>query len=313
MANSVAVLIPCRNEELTIGDVVRDFRTALPGCRVYVYDNNSTDGTIAQAREAGALVRSETLQGKGNVVRRMFSDIDADIYIMSDGDGTYDPEAAPDMVRLVQDQALDMVVGVRLLDEGEGAFRRGHRAGNRTLTAFVGWLFGHRFTDILSGYRAFSRRFVKSFPALASGFEIETELTIHALELKMPVGEVMATYAPRAKGSSSKLSTWRDGIRIFATIVFLFKEVRPAKFFGSMLVLLFLVSLGLAYPLLVTYLETGLVPRLPTAVLATGVMILGFITGTCGIILDTVSRGRREAKRMRYLSMPAPSGADPAP
>lgn len=310
MSNRVAVLIPCRNEELTIGEVVRSFRTALPDCRVYVYDNNSTDGTVAQAAAAGAIVRTEALQGKGNVVRRMFSDIDADIYVITDGDGTYDPKAAPEMVRKIASEALDMVVGVRVLDESEGAFRRGHRVGNRTLTAVVGWLFGHRFTDILSGYRAFSRRFVKSFPALASGFEIETELVIHALELKMPVGEVMTRYAARAEGSSSKLSTWRDGIRIFVTIVFLFKEVRPAKFFGAVLGLLVLGSLGLAYPLLVTYLETGLVPRLPTAVLATGVMILGFITGACGIILDTVSRGRREAKRMRYLSMRAPGDSD---
>lgn len=306
MPNRVAVLIPCHNEELTIADVVRDFRAALPGCQVHVYDNNSTDDTIARARDAGATVRSETLQGKGNVVRRMFSDIDADIYVMADGDGTYDPKVAPVMVRRIENEALDMVVGVRQIDHLEDAFRPGHRVGNRTLTGFVGWLFGHRFTDILSGYRAFSRRFVKSFPALASGFEIETELTIHALELKMPVGEVKAPYAARAEGSASKLSTWRDGIRIFATILFLFKEVRPAKFFGSISAFLVVVSLVLAYPLVVTYLETGLVPRLPTAVLATGVMILGFIAGMCGIILDTVSRGRREAKRMRYLSLAGP-------
>jgi glycosyltransferase involved in cell wall biosynthesis len=306
MAQGVAVLIPCHNEELTIADVVRDFRNALPHCTVYVFDNNSTDATIERAREAGAIVRRELLQGKGNVVRRMFSDVDADVYVIADGDGTYDPKVGPVMVRRIIDDRLDMVVGVRLQDDDDDAFRRGHRMGNKTLTQFVGWLFGHRFTDILSGYRAFSRRFVKSFPALATGFEIETELTIHALELKMPVGEVAATYAARPAGSQSKLSTWSDGFRIFATIIFLFKEVRPARFFGALFAVLAVISVILATPLFLTYLDTGLVPRLPTAVLATGIMLLGFLTGLCGIILDTVSRGRREAKRMRYLSMPGP-------
>jgi glycosyltransferase involved in cell wall biosynthesis len=306
MPPDVAVLIPCHNEALTIGDVVNDFRAALPSCRVYVYDNNSTDDTVARAREAGAIVRKEQLQGKGNVVRRMFSDIDADVYLMSDGDGTYDPKIAPELIRMIAADALDMVVGVRLPDETEGSFRPGHRAGNKTLTKFVGWLFGHRFSDILSGYRAFSRRFVKSFPALATGFEIETELTIHALELKMPVGEIAATYATRPKGSHSKLSTWRHGFRILATIIFLFKEVRPARFFGGIFIILALVSLLMTYPLIVTYLQTGLVPRLPTVVLATGIMLLAFISAVCGIILDTVSRGRRESKRMIYLSMAGP-------
>lgn len=307
MQPDVAVLIPCHNEELTIADVVNDFRAAIPSCRVYVYDNNSTDNTADYARKAGAIVRHEQLQGKGNVVRRMFSDIDADVYLMSDGDGTYDPKIAPALINRITADALDMVVGVRMPDETEGAFRLGHRAGNKTLTRFVGWLFGHRFSDILSGYRAFSRRFVKSFPALATGFEIETELTIHALELKMPVGEIEATYAARPKGSHSKLNTWRHGFRIFATIIFLFKEVRPARFFGGIFFLLAVISLALSYPLIGTYLETGLVPRLPTLVLATGIMLLAFISGVCGIILDTVSRGRRESKRMIYLSMPGPS------
>ena len=310
MPPDVAVLIPCHNEELTIADVVSDFRAALPSCRVYVYDNNSTDDTIARAKEAGAIVRTEQLQGKGNVVRRMFSDIGADVYLMTDGDGTYDPKIAPAMIRKITAESLDMVVGVRLPDDSDNAFRPGHRAGNKTLTNFVGWLFGHRFSDILSGYRAFSKRFVKSFPALASGFEIETELTIHALELKMPVGEVAATYAARPQGSRSKLSTWRDGFRIFATIIFLFKEVRPARFFGAIFGILALISLLLSYPLVVTYLQTGLVPRFPTAVLATGIMLLAFISGVCGIILDTVSRGRREAKRMVYLSMQAPGESE---
>lgn len=312
MPPDVAVVIPCHNEELTIADVVADFRTALPSCRVYVYDNNSTDDTVVRAREAGAIVRNEQLQGKGNVVRRMFSDVSADVYLMADGDGTYDPKISPDLIRMITVDALDMVVGVRLLNESEDAFRLGHRAGNKTLTKFVGWLFGHRFSDILSGYRAFSRRFVKSFPALASGFEIETELTIHALELKMPVGEIEATYAARPAGSRSKLSTWRDGLRIFATIIFLFKEVRPARFFGAIFAVLALVSLALTLPLMVTYFQTGLVPRLPTVVMATGIMLLAFISGICGIILDTVSRGRREAKRMIYLSMPGPGHSEPS-
>lgn len=310
MPNNIAVLIPCHNEEITIGEVVSEFRNALPTCRVYVYDNNSTDKTIDRARAAGAIVRKEQLQGKGNVVRRMFSDIEADVYLMADGDGTYDPTIAPALVSKILDDALDMVVGVRLRNKSDDAFRRGHKVGNKTLTKFVGWLFGHRFTDILSGYRAFSKRFVKSFPALASGFEIETELTIHALELKMPVGEVNATYATRPEGSLSKLNTWRDGIRIFATIVFLFKEVRPARFFGAIFIILALVSLFLAYPLLLTYLKSGLVPRLPTAILSTGIMVLAFISVACGIILDTVSRGRRETKRMNYLSMPGPGSTD---
>ena len=310
MPPKIAVLIPCRNEEVTISDVVRDFLSALPDSTIYVYDNNSTDETTARAREAGAVVRRETLQGKGNVVRRMFSDVEADVYLITDGDGTYDPKIAPRLVDRIWTDSLDMVVGVRMPDSTEEVFRLGHRVGNRTLTEFVGWLFGRRFTDILSGYRAFSRRFVKSFPALASGFEIETELTIHALELKMPVGEIDTTYAARPMGSSSKLTTWRDGLRIFVTIVFLFKEVRPAKFFGAVSGVLAAISLVLFYPLLVTYFQTGLVPRLPTTVLATGIMLLGFIAGVCGIILDTVSRGRRESKRMSYLSVTGPGDPD---
>jgi len=302
MAHRVAVLIPCHNEAVSIGDVVAGFRRVLPGATVYVYDNNSTDDTAARAAEAGAVVRTERLQGKGNVVRRMFADVDADIYVMCDGDGTYETAAAQRMIGTLVADGLDMVVCARDPD-ASAAYRPGHRAGNRTLTAVVGGLFGARFSDILSGYRAFSRRFVKSFPALASGFEIETELTIHALELKMPVGEVSAPYAARPQGSRSKLSTWRDGLRIFATIVFLFKEVRPFKFFAAAFAALALISLALAWPVITTYLATGLVPRLPTAVLATGVMLLAFMALMSGIVLDTVSRGRREAKRLRYLSL----------
>lgn len=305
MEPNIAVLLPCRNEAAAIGAVVRNFRAALPGATVYVYDNASSDDTARQAREAGAVVRSESQRGKGNVVRRMFADVDADVYVIADGDGTYDASAAPRLIgRLVEDR-LDMVVAAR---GGEmAAFRLGHRTGNVMINQFVAWLFRQRVTDMLSGYRVLSRRFVKSFPALATGFEIETELTIHALELRMAIAEVPVAYGARAEGSHSKLSTWRDGIRILAVILFLFKEVRPFRFFGSLFVALALVSLTLAYPLAVTYLQTGLVPRLPTAVLSTGVMLAAIFCLLCGTILDTVSRGRREAKRMYYLSLPAPA------
>ena len=309
MPDRIAVLIPCHNEEVAIGDVVGAFRAALPGAIVYVYDNNSTDATAARAADAGAVVRYESLQGKGNVVRRMFADVEADLYVMVDGDGTYDAAAAKAMIERLRTERLDMVVCTRIADQS-AAYRLGHRFGNVTLTGVVGRLFGSRFTDMLSGYRAFSRRFVKSFPALATGFEIETELTIHALELKMPVGEVEAPYAARPEGSASKLSTWRDGFRIFATIMFLYKEVRPFRFFGAVGAVLAAISLLLVWPVLITYLETGLVPRLPTAVLATGVMLLAFIALICGTILDTVSRGRRESKRLRYLALTA-AGAPP--
>jgi hypothetical protein len=304
MPPRIAVVLPCRNEAAAIADVVRGFRSALPEAVVYVYDNGSTDGTEARAREAGAIVRREPVPGKGNVVRRMFADVDADVYVMADGDGTYDPRTARAMVDRLADGPLDMVVGARQYAEGGRASRRGHRAGNSVLTGFVGWLFGARFTDMLSGYRVLSRRFVKSFPALAMGFEIETELTIHALELRLPVDEVPTPYVARPGGSHSMLSTWRDGLRIAATILFLFKEIRPFRFFGTLFAALAVVSLGLAYPIVVTFLETGLVPRVPTAVLATGVMLLAFIALTCGIVLDTVSRGRREAKRLALLAVP---------
>jgi glycosyltransferase involved in cell wall biosynthesis len=306
MPNRVAVLIPCHNEELTIGQVVQGFRAALPDCRVYVYDNNSTDDTIGRAREAGAVVRTETLQGKGNVVRRMFSDIDADIYVMADGDGTYDPTVAPAMIRRIETEALDMVVGVRQIDETEDAFRRGHRVGNRTLTGFVGWLFGHRFTDILSGYRAFSRRFVKSFPVLSGGFEIETELTVHALELELSVAEIRTPYYARPEGSESKLSTWRDGFRILGTILKLYRSERPLRFFSSIGVALAAVSIGLAVPIVIHFIEYGNVPRLPSAILAMGLMLAAFMSIASGLILDTVTRGRREVKLLAYLEQRAP-------
>lgn len=304
VAPRIAVLIPCFNEEAAIGKVVADFRAALPEATIHVYDNNSTDGTAAAARAAGAVVRRETLQGKGHVVRRMFADVEADIYVLVDGDDTYEAAAAPRMVRLLREQGLDMVNGAR--SGGEAAYRPGHRFGNRVLTGLVAAVFGNRVRDLLSGYRVFSRRFVKSFPALAGGFETETEFTVHALELGMPIGEVPTAYKERPPGSASKLNTVRDGVRILRTILVLVKEERPLPFFGLAALLLLVAGLGLFVPVLLTYLETGLVPRLPTAVLSLGLALLSFLSLACGLILDTVTRGRKEAKRIAYLAVPGP-------
>jgi glycosyltransferase involved in cell wall biosynthesis len=301
----VAVLIPAYNEEIAIGATIQGFREALPSADIYVYDNNSKDRTREKAQLAGAIVRSEPLQGKGNVVRRMFSDIDADVYVMTDGDATYDPTSAAAMINLLVAQNLDMVVG-RRIHEQVIAYRPGHVLGNRMLTGFVAKLFGQRFTDILSGYRVFSRRYVKSFPALATGFETETELTVHALTLAMPISEMDIKYFARPEGSVSKLSTYRDGFRILRVMLILFKNERPLVFFGIGAMVLALISLGLAAPLVVTYMETGLVPRFPTAILAAAVMLLAFLSVVCGLILDTVTRGRREMKRLAYLQIPAP-------
>jgi glycosyltransferase involved in cell wall biosynthesis len=301
----IAVLIPCYNEEIAISHVVRDFQSALPDATVYVYDNNSTDRTMEVAAEAGAVVRTEQRQGKGNVVRRMFADIEADVYVLVDGDNTYHAASAPTMVRTLVESQLDMVNGKRVSDI-QAAYRRGHRFGNRLLTTLVAKIFGRRFTDMLSGYRVFSRRFVKSFPALSAGFEIETELTVHALELRMPTAEIDTPYLDRPPGSESKLRTYRDGWRILRTILFLVKEERPLQFFGSLAGALVVLALGLSTPLFITYAETGLVPRLPTAVLASGLMLLAFLSLAAGLILDTVTLGRREAKRIRYLQIPAP-------
>ena len=303
----LAVLIPCRNEAIAIPSVVAGFRAALPDAVIYVYDNRSTDRTIALARAAGAVVRSEMLPGKGNVVRRMFADIEADCYILVDGDDTYDPESAPEMLRLLIDQQLDMVTARRVTDIA-AAYRLGHQTGNFVLTWIVRTIFGDRISDMLSGYRAFSRRFVKSFPALSTGFETETEFTVHALELAMPVGEVLSRYKDRPAGSSSKLRTYTDGIRIMRTIILLMKEVRPLQFFSMAAAVLALLSIALATPVIAEYFRTGLVPRLPTAVLATGIMGLAFLSTTCGLILDSVARGRKEAKRIAYLSIPALQG-----
>ena len=300
----IAVLVPCHNEEVAIGSVVAGFRAALPSATVYVYDNNSTDRTVEVARQAGAVVRHERLRGKGNVVRRMFADIEADAYILVDGDDTYDAAVAPAMVSLLAEGPLDMVTASRITDI-DAAYRAGHKFGNRVLTGLVGTLFGNRVTDMLSGYRAFSRRFVKSFPALSTGFETETEFTVHALELAMPVGELTAAYKDRPPGSTSKLHTYTDGLRILRTIVLLVKEARPFHFFGFFAALLAAVALLLGIPVIAEFMRTGLVPRLPTAVLATALMGLAFLSTTVGFILDSVARGRKEAKRMAYLAIPA--------
>ncbi len=300
----IAVILPCYNEEAAIGEVVRDFRNALPQADIYVYDNNSRDRTVERAQQAGAIVRREIRQGKGHVVRRMFADVDADIYVLADGDGTYDAASAASMIDKLVAERLDMVVGSRLTTyEGE-AFRIGHRFGNDLLTGFLGLCFGRTFTDILSGYRVFSRRFVKSFPALSTGFETETELSVHALELRMPLAEVTTNYRTRPAGSASKLRTYRDGFRILMMIVNLFKEERPLAFFSIIAGVLALISLILAYPVFVTYIETGMVPRFPTAILSTGLMILASLSLTCGFVLDTVTLGRREMKRLAYLAIP---------
>src|SRR5712671_1047050 len=302
----LAVLVPCFNEEAAVATVVADFRKALPAAKIFVYDNNSLDHTVAVAREAGAEVRSERRQGKGHVVRRMFADVDADIYVLVDGDATYDAASAPRMIDALLTDHLDMVVGFRI-DQAEAAYRPGHRTGNRMLTGFLSSVFGEAFKDTLSGYRAFSRRFVKSFPVLSDGFEIETELSVHALELALPVAEIETPYYARPEGSFSKLNTWRDGFRILGTILKLYRSEKPLRFFTAIGVFLTLVSIALSIPVIVTYLEQGIVPRLPTAVLSMGLMILAVLSVSSGLVLDTVTRGRREMKLLAYLSQ-APIG-----
>lgn len=300
-ATRVAVLLPCYNEGLSIRKVVDDFKQSLPDAAIYVYDNRSSDNTVEEARAAGAEVRSEPWPGKGNVVRRMFSDIEADIYVIADGDGTYDASVAPTMVQQLRDEHLDMVVGTRR-NVYSDAHRPGHGFGNRLFNAIYRSLFGPLFTDIFSGYRVFSRRFVKSFPAVSSGFEIETEMSVHASQLRMPIAETSTEYGERQEGSTSKLRTIRDALRIMFTFLVLFKEIHPAKFFGVLAMVLFASAVGLAIPLVITYLETGLVPRFPTAILATGVTLLGSVFLVCGLVLDSVARGRLEQKRMWYLA-----------
>ena len=303
----IAVILPCYNEEAAIAATVAGFKKALPNATIYVYDNNSRDKTAAVAAKAGAIVRTERQQGKGHVVRRMFADIDADIYVMADGDLTYDPKAAPAMVDMLLAEQLDMIVGTRK-HEAKEAYRGGHVLGNMLFTGILSGLFGRSFSDIFSGYRVFSRRFVKSFPVLSSGFEIETEISVHALELRMPVGEVETAYGARPEGSESKLSTYSDGWRILKTIVTLYRVERPVLFYGGVGALLVILAFVLAVPLILTYLHTGLVPRLPTAVLVTGMIIVAVLCIFAGLILDTVTRGRREIRRLAYLSLPAPGG-----
>ena len=300
----IAVILPCYNEEAAIAETIAGFRAALPAATVYVYDNNSRDRTVELARAAGAVVRTERQQGKGHVVRRMFADVDADVYVMADGDLTYDPKAAPEMVRMLVDDELDMVVGTRQ-HEAKEAYRGGHVIGNRLFTRLLAGLFGRSFTDIFSGYRVFSRRFVKSFPVLSEGFEIETEMSVHALELRMPVGEIETAYGARPEGSASKLSTYRDGWRILKTIGTLYRVERPVLFYGGLGALLLVAAVILAVPLVLTYLDTGLVPRFPTAILVTGMVIVAVLSFFAGLILDTVTRGRRELRRLFYLSYQA--------
>jgi Glycosyl transferase family 2 len=304
---SVAVLIPCFNEETAIGKVVADFRAALPDATIYVYDNNSTDRTVTAARAAGALVRAEALQGKGHVVRRMFADIEADLYVLVDGDDTYDASAAPLMLKLVLERRLDMVSAARDTPE-PAAYRLGHKLGNAILSGMVRHVFGRGITDMLSGYRVFNRRFVKSFPALASGFETETEFTVHALALHMPVAEIYAPYRSRSAGSHSKLNTFADGFRILREIVTLIERERPLPCSAVVTIILLTCALALGLPVIITFFHTGTVERLPTAVLSASIVLLASLTFGCGLILDAVTHGRTELKRLSYLAIPFPQG-----
>src|SRR3981081_3266794 len=299
----IAVLVPCFNEEAAVASVVADFRKALPLAEIFVYANNPSERTMVVARDAGAQVRSERRQGKGHVVRRMFADVDADIYVLVDGDATYDAASAPGMIDALLSDHLDMVVGFRI-DQAEAAYRPGHRTGNCVLTSFLSLVFGQAFRDILSGYRVFSRRFVKYFPVLSDGFEIETRLRRRALGLALAVAEIETPYYARPEGSFSKLNTWRDGFRILGTILKLYRSEKPLRFFTAIGIFLMLVSIGLAIPIVVTFLEEGVVPRLPTAVLSMGLMIVAVLSVSSGLVLDTVTRGRREMKLLAYLSQP---------
>lgn len=305
---TISLVIPCFNEGLTIGSVVRDFKRALPEMQIFVFDNNSTDNTVEEALKAGADVIHVLLRGKGNVVRRMFADIDSDLYVMVDGDATYDASAVRALVDQLLDNKFDMVVGTRATEESEAkkAYRKGHQWGNLLLTQAVSSIFGGEFTDMLSGYRVFTRRYVKSFPALSHGFETETELTVHALELRMPYGELPTKYGSRPDGSISKLSTYKDGFRILKTILRLYINERPFSFFSICGAGLALIAILLSLPIFVEYLTIGLVPRLPTAVLSASMIISALLSFSCGFILDNVVKGRHETKRLVYLSIPAP-------
>jgi glycosyltransferase involved in cell wall biosynthesis len=304
----IAVLVPCFNESAAIAKVVADFRAALPAATVYVYDNNSTDDTQAVAAAAGAVVRRETRRGKGNVVRRMFQDIEADLYVMVDGDDTYDAQVAPQLVARLIDDNLDMVVGKRI-ETHQAAYRAGHRLGNRVLTGLVRWLFGAQIDDMLSGYRVFSRRFVKSFPSFSREFEIETELTVHAMQMRMAVAEIDTNYKERPPGSTSKLRTFRDGWRILIAITNLMRNERPLLFFSLVALLVALAALGLAAPIVVEYAHTGAVRRFPTAILCSGLGVISVVCLATGLMLDLVAHVRREAKRLVYLQHVAPREA----
>jgi glycosyltransferase involved in cell wall biosynthesis len=303
---NVAVLLPCYNEAATIGAVVEGFRAAMPGAQIHVYDNNSTDGTALKAALAGATVTRERRQGKGNVVRRMFSDIDADIYIMADGDGTYDPEDALDLIHTLLSERSDMVVGTRR-GVRDDAGRQGHAFGNKIFNELYRTIFGPGFTDIFSGYRAFSRRFAKSFPAVSGGFEIETEMSVHASRLKMPVSELELSYGRRPEGSHSKLSTFRDGAKILWMFAMLMKETRPFSFFGLISAVFMCASIGFMLPVLSDYVETGLVPKMPSWVLSMALMMISFMIFTAGLILDSLARARAEQLHIHYLSLPSAS------
>ncbi len=301
----LAVLIPCYNEASTVAKVVADFQAALPTATVYVYDNNSSDDTTARAREAGAIVRSELRQGKGNVVRRMFADIEADVYVLVDGDDTYDSSAAPALIGKLIDDGLDIVSGKREAT-GAAAYRVGHVLGNRLLTGLTSVMFGVHLRDMLSGYRIMSRRFVKSLPTAVEGFGIETELTVHAVRMMVPMAEVDTIYKERPEGSVSKLSTYRDGFRILLTIGGLTRRERPLVFYGLIFLFFFFFTFAIGLPVVIEYFQTGLVPRLPTAVLVSSTMVIAFLSLVAGLVLDTVTRGRWEQKRLFYLSMPGP-------
>jgi len=306
----VAVLVPCYNEEMAVGSVVRDFRAAFPTAPIYVYDNNSTDQTLSVAAAAGAIIRTERQQGKGHVIRRMFADIEADFYVLVDGDATYEAAAAPEMIRLACRDSCDMVTGVRVTDR-QAAYRPGHVLGNKVLTGLVAGMFGRGQSDMLSGYRVFSRRFVKSFPAMSSGFETETEFSVHGLKLNMPMGEVKTRYIERGPGSVSKLNTYRDGIRILRTIVKLVKQERPFLFFSATAMIFALAGVLVGIPVILDFMDTGTVPRLPSAVLATGLETLGALSLACGLILDSVALGRLEIKRLSYLALSPPPSTYP--
>jgi len=307
----IAVILPCYNEEAAIGKTVRDFRAALPTAKVYVYDNNSTDRTVDAARDAGAIVRSEMRQGKGNVMRRMFADVEADIYVLADGDDTYDASVAPALIKKLVEEGLDIITGRRVHSDA-AAYRAGHLWGNRMLTGLTAVMFNVKLGDMLSGYRVMSRRFVKSFPFTAEGFGIETELTVHAVRLLMPMAEVDTAYKERPVGSVSKLSTYRDGFKILFTIAQMLREERPLLFFATIAVLFAAVSVAFGTSIVIEFARTGLVPRLPTAILATGLMLVAFLSLMSGLILDTVTRGRWANKRLAYLSMRGPQGLDPS-